>query len=131
MSDEHHRYSLWDLLAVSVAAAITAGSLVYLNTDNSELVVKEVPVTVVPASCAQALDIAARTVADAGDLLAAANQIAPLLQDVYDAGLAEAPIAPKVKAWSDKVEAAYADADTAPDRFDLLAQKCRAERTLP
>lgn len=131
MSEERGRFSLWDVAGITVATALTAGSLVWMNTDNAELVIKEVPVTVVPKSCAQALDMAERTVTDAGDLLSAANQIAPLLQDVYDAGVAEAPIAPKVKAWADKVDAAYADAAAVPDRFDLLAQKCRAERTLP
>lgn len=121
------RFSWGDLAAVAAAAALTAGLLVYVNTDDPDVIVKTVTEPVAPRACRTALALAEQTVTDAGATITAANDVSALLQDVYDAGAAGADIAPKVRAWAKDLRAAHSDLDTVPDRFDLYAQRCLAE----
>lgn len=121
------RFTAADLVAVAVAAGLTVAGIAYVNSDDPTVIYKTTTVTVTPKVCERALTLADDVVDEAGGTIAAANEISALLQDVYDAGEAGAPIADKVRAWARGLRAEHSDLVDVPEQYDLLVQRCLAE----
>lgn len=119
------------LLGLCVA---TVMALVYVTFTRHAAVVTEtdtVQVKVVSPACAQALVEARKMVTANAHLTEVTNRLAPIVDDVYAAGLEgqpAAPLAQRVKRWNVAVRKAHAEAGRIPPRFDRLATRCYAAR---
>lgn len=124
----------FDAAVIAIATGVTVGAVMYVNTSDAEVIIKEIPVTLTPQSCAGALDAAAHVVDATTILMDTANRLGPLTADAYAAGLAGADptrLTNRVARLNVALDDAYVEAAMTPKRFAILAAQCRAGRTQP